>query len=223
MTCNVESETLGDPSKRREYDQRGTSSFDRGESFERQNSRNFSHGFSDQRAFDIFNSFFSDIDDFHNMAFGGFGGISRNNSNNSSGVGRNRGDPFGRSPFGSLFNDDFLTSDPFSNFGGGGFSSSSSMSFSSSSMSGSGRGVSRSTSTSSYIGPDGRRITRKETTITHSDGRRESNVEEFIEDAPINRISAGNNFGDAIIRQNSTSSNRSSRASGGISRTTSRY
>jgi len=230
-------EVLSDPVKRREYDQEyeegGRFSTDpnngRGDSFRRQGSKNFSSGFSDQRAFDLFNSFFADFEDFHEMGFVGFGGRlggafgidrMRNVENNRS-SGRNREGGFGRNPFGSLFNDDFFNSDPFGDFGGGGFgSSSSSMSFSSS-IGGSGKGVSRSTSTSSYIGHDGRRITRKETTVTHSDGRKESNVEEFIEDAPnVRGITGVNNNGNSIVRQNSTSSNRSSN---GTARTTSRY
>ena len=171
------------------------------------------------------------MEDFHQAAFGhdpfggGFGGFG-------TGMGRrnNRSrDPVGGSPFGSMFNDDF-----FGSMGGGigGMNSTSIASFSSSSSSsGGGRSMSTSTSTSTYIGPDGRRVTRKETTgeyypltshsslqtclvlyivVIHPDGRRESNVEEFVDDSHA-RIGYSNGRGGG------------SNSSGGLISTGGRY
>lgn len=111
-------------------------------------------------------------DDF---GFGGFGG-------GGFGGGGFSGGGFGFGP--SLMDEFFGGSDPFASFGqtGGSHTSTSFSSFSSSSSGGRG-GMSRSVSTSTYIGPDGRKITRKETKVTNPDGSVESNVEEFTEDA----------------------------------------
>lgn len=95
--------------------------------------------------------------------FGGFGSFHRVGGSSNIGNRRDGGAGFGRSPFGSIFHDDFFDGmDTFGGMGGMGGMSTSVSSFSSSSSSGG--GMSRSTSTSTYIGPDGRRITRKETT-----------------------------------------------------------
>ena len=103
------------------------------------------------------------------------------------GAGRNRSstrmrDPFAGFGFGpSLMDEFFGGGDPF--MGGGGFGGSSSMqSFSSFSSGGGGRMISKSVSTSTYIGPDGRKVTRKETTVTNPDGSTQSNVEEYTEE-----------------------------------------
>lgn len=200
-------ETLSDPVKRREYDSGGMTpdaeyyddfpSFARSTSTDhgsaRRSGRSRSH-FSDQHAFDIFNAFFADMDDFHrgffgDDPFGDLGGGARGQQHR-----RTRGhDPFGVGGFGggiSLMDNFFGRSDPFArmhSFGGfdtgNSHMSTSFSSFSSSSMSGGGGGMmSRSVSTSTYIGPDGRKVTRKETTVTRADGTRESNVEEYTEE-----------------------------------------
>jgi DnaJ family protein B protein 6 len=210
-------EVLSDPVKRREYDS-GKMAFDDdncgGSDFGGFNqgfggfystgrnnrdgggSRSRRSHFSDQRAFDIFNSFFSEFEDlhrsFHEDAFGSFGGGSsgqRQSSNRTNGRMR---DPFGGfggfGGFGSSLMDDFFSGgDPFaSSFGGamssGGHRSSGNYSSFSSFSSGGGRSASRSVSTSTFIGPDGRRVTRKETTVTNPDGSRETNVEEYSEE-----------------------------------------
>lgn len=204
-------ETLSDPVKRRDYDNGGLDNSDdfdsgfasHGPSYRQSSGSNrhddfhrraHSH-FSNQRAFDIFEQFFAEMNDMHrgffDDPFSSGGGIRRKTSRNAGGgfssslmddffgggmMGAHGGDPFARMhSFGGM---DMM--------GGGsaGFSSSSFSSFSSSSMSSGGRGISRSVSTSTYIGPDGRKVTRKETTVTHPDGSRESNVEEYTEEAP---------------------------------------
>ena len=186
--------------------------------------RETSRGFSDQRAFDIFNAFFAEMDEFHQSAFGGrdpFGGFGMMGAGGMGGQ-RNRSSNrgFGGGPFGSFHDEFFGGGDPFGTDmfgsgarGGGGMSSSftsfSSSSSSSSSFGGGRGGMSTSTQTKTYIGPDGRRVTRKETTgtthnslysallawsciiqtflfchlVIHPDGRRESNVEEFVDDS----------------------------------------
>ena len=156
-----------------------------------------------------------------------------------------RSGPFGGGPFASLFNDDFFGEsgfgdDLFKGGGSGGMSTSFS-SFQSSSFSGGGRGMSTSTQTKTYIGPDGRRITRKETTgtyialvnrtaflilsfhfgtVIHPDGRRESNVEEFVDDSHarigynnINTNGFSSNSG-ALAPARSSSSSYEGRSSG---------
>lgn len=227
-------ETLSDPVKRRDYDSGGAQSFDDYADMNEGNFRAGRHGggfkrqhsaFSDQRAFDIFNQFFAEFEDFHrsmheDMFFGnGMGGNGRSNR----GRDRRRDDPFGMGMgtggfgFGPSLMDEFFGggSDPFmgfSNMGGmGGQSMTSFSSFSSSSSTGVRGGTSRSVSTSTFIGPDGRKITRKETTITHPDGRRESNVEEHVEEAGqgSRRIDYGgdNSFNSGNSRYLSNSSN----------------
>mmetsp|Transcript_26194 Transcript_26194/g.36090 ORF Transcript_26194/g.36090 Transcript_26194/m.36090 type:complete len:299 (+) Transcript_26194:141-1037(+) len=210
-------EVLSDPGKRRQYDLTGSYGEadavpTQGPSFNQQRTystrRGPSRGFSDQHAFDIFNSIFAEMEDFHQAAFGhdpfggGFGGFGMGMGRMGRRENRSR-DPFGGSSFGSMFNDDFFGSmggmgNGGNDFFGGGMSSTSIASFSSSSSGG--RGMSTSTSTSTYIGPDGRRVTRKETTVIHPDGRRESNVEEFVDDSQArigysNGRNGGNNSG----------------------------
>lgn len=225
-------ETLSDPKLKEQYDQEllygggngaGRNGFGRASS----RTTNFNHhGFSDQRAFDIFNSFFAEFEDFHNQAFAGFGGhghdpfddpffkrSSRGQSNSNSrptSLSRNV-DPFfgGMGGLGGMhsIHQSMLNNmmNDMSGMHGGGFSSSTS--FSSSSFGGHGGGMSKSVSSSTYIGPDGRKITRKETTIVHPDGRRESNVEETIDGQPVNnRLAYGA----------SSRSNSGSMANGGM-------
>jgi hypothetical protein len=109
------------------------------------------------------------MDEFHQSAFGGsdpFGGFGM------MGAGGQRSRSHRAGPFGSIFHDDFFGGGhPFGHgmhgSGGGGMSSSfTSFSSSSSSFGGGRGGMSTSTQTKTYIGPDGRRVTRKETTGT---------------------------------------------------------
>mmetsp|Transcript_3756 Transcript_3756/g.2795 ORF Transcript_3756/g.2795 Transcript_3756/m.2795 type:complete len:324 (-) Transcript_3756:116-1087(-) len=205
-------ETLSDPVKKRDYDAGGMSSggferpdFSRSYSSSPRTRQNFGvhSSFSHQRAFDIFNQFFAEMDAMHQDMFDdhfspGYGRSPRNQNHRSSsrfqdhnelfgGFGGGFGSGFG----GGLMSDFFGGGDPFArmhSFGGfeGGSATSVSFSSSSSSMNG-GRMISRSTSTSTYIDANGRRKTRKETTVVHPDGRKESNVEEF-EDEPEPRV-----------------------------------
>ncbi len=204
-------EVLSDPVKRRDYDSGGMSynyedDYDE-PSFTRSNSgRN--HGrstgrrshFSDQRAFDIFNAFFSQFDDdmraFHEDAFGSFGAFGGGGARAS----RRVRDPFAGFGFGSSLMDDFFGGgDPFSmnsfSSGGGAGSFQSFSSFSSSSGGGGGRMISRSVSTSTYIGPDGRKVTRKETTVTNPDGSKQVDVEETTEEPDGRRSSQRIDYG----------------------------
>lgn len=206
-------ETLSDPVKRREYDSGGSSSgaFDTSgfggfggfgggfgggfdddpfAGFQRSSGRR-GPSMSSQRAFDIFNSFFADMDDFH--SFGG--GMGSQRGSRMGGSNSQRRDPFGG--FGG-FGGFGMMDEMFSDMGGGGgFSSSMSTSFSSSSMSSGGGGMSKSTSTSSYIGSDGRRYTKTETTTIHPDGRRETKSEEFVEDGGGGRLGYGGGSGNS--------------------------
>lgn len=129
-------ETLSDPELRRQYDNIGLSQSSRpgSDSFRSAPRANFSHsrGFSDKRAFDIFNSFFAEFEDFHQQAFANhraafandpFGHHNAKSSNRrddrrTQGQGHGMRDPFaGHS---SLFGDDHF--DPFMGGGfGGGF------------------------------------------------------------------------------------------------------
>ncbi len=216
-------ETLSDPAKRREYDNGGLNeddfgvdpsmSFNEGRrnnphfAFHRNDRRSERHAFSDQRAFDIFNAFFAEFEDFHRSFEDFHHGARQHTNSKAHGRGNRRGGGFddfglgggfGGFGFGSSMMDDFFGgSDPFASFGqgfNGAHSSFSSSSFSSSTMSNSG-GISRSISSSTYIGPDGRRVTRKETTIRHPDGRVERNVEEETQDPPLSRLEYGDNRG----------------------------
>jgi DnaJ homolog subfamily B member 6 len=272
-------ETLSDPVKRRDYDNGGAEmDYDFQAPFSRQpsgsgreRSRPFrTHTFTDQRAFDIFNSFFAEMDDFHRAFFeDSFGDdFGRRNSHNSTSQRRQQQqqqqrstDPFGGRGFGGGFGpslmDEFfgggmmgggLGGDPFMRMqsfggfeGGTGMSSASSFSFSSSSgmRGGGGNMVSRSVSTSTYIGSDGRKVTRKETVVTNPDGSQERNVEEFTEepDTRHNRLAydnvsnnnnlrvlsynTSNNNNDGLRRNSSTSSNQSNRSSSSFSGTSS--
>lgn len=211
-------EILSDPEQRQQYD-RGEISSTSFENNPRSAPRNsFNHSFSNKRAFDIFNSFFADFDDFHQQAFNGFGihstfGGDPFNRNGGAGMGQRAQIPRGFGMQNSLFHDDFFGGDPFAGGMGGGMhqqmhtmmlggggampgfggmgvvSSSSSTSFSSSSgMNGAGRSVSTSTS----IGQDGRKVTRKEITVIHPGGRRETTVEESVEE-PSGGAIRGNN------------------------------
>ena len=178
-------DTLSDPGKRREYDdlRNGGSAF----GFQSASRSNFSrpsnrNGFSNERAFDLFNHFFADFDDFHDQMFGdvfnrhnnsfGNGGTQRNNNRRSMFE-----DPFGSSMMMSGFGGGFGH-----NFGGAGFGNNSGFSMSSSTYS-SGSGTSgRSTSTSTFIGSDGRKTVRTETTIFHPDGTKETSIDERVEE-----------------------------------------
>lgn len=202
-------ETLGDPQKRREYDY-GSSS----EGFQRRNHRNF----SDERAFDIFESFFADMEEFHNSFHRHGQSHSQRQQSNSqrrdpfSMMDSMFSDPFGGSMFGGSM---FGGGDPFArhsemmrSFGNGGGFSGSSQSFSSSFSSTGGRGTSRSVSTSTYIGPDGRRVTKKETSITYPDGHTETSVEETTDDSRANRLEYDGRGKDASRARIKDSSSR---------------
>jgi curved DNA-binding protein CbpA len=240
-------EILSDPVKRRDYDMDGRNPFEDDDddmmggfgdfgAFVNGRSRtgggrSSSHRphdhFSDQRAFDIFNQFFAEFDDFHrnfhNDSFGGGSSFAFSGSGGSNKNRNSRRDPFGGfGGFGfgsSSLMDDFFGGaggDPFASFGGGGHTSTTSFSsFSSSSFSGGrGGGTSKSVSTSSYIGADGRKVTRKETKITNADGSTQSNVEEYTEDTAGNRLEYnGDNRNNRLPydnRQQASSSSSSS-------------
>jgi DnaJ family protein B protein 6 len=153
---------------------------------------------SHQSLFDDHN-FFGGGDPFARMG-GGFGGMHMNMHNMMLGGGNG-----------------------LSGFGGGGMGlvSSSSSSFSSSTgINGAGRSV----STSTFIGPDGRKVTRKETTIIHPGGRRETSVEESVDDPPPggssfrggqNRLANGSSHSQAI---DLTTPKSTSRSSGNVNR-----
>jgi len=172
----------------------------------RSGSGRFSHqsSFSDRRAFDIFNQVFAEMDEMHrNFMGGGMCGsgfdddvndMFRAGNRHSTGAFRGGFGGFG----GSLFEDILGGGDSFARMqsfdGSGAMASFSSSSFSSSSG-GRGGTISRSVSTSTYIGADGRKVTRKETTVVHLDGTRESNVEETTEEAaPSNRLGYASDF-----------------------------
>lgn len=213
-------ETLSDPAKRREYDLGGsdtvednfpdnggfTRTYSTGPSSYRRPSNGFSrqHSFSHQRAFDIFNQFFAEMEAMHSDMFEDHFSPHNRSGHRQNGRSSRRtdfgDDDFFGGGFGGGFSGGFgggfgssLMSEFFGGRGGdpftrmhsfGGFEGGSSSSFSSFSSSsfGGGRGISRSVSTSTYIGPDGRKRTRKETVITNPDGSRESNVEEYEEE-----------------------------------------
>lgn len=154
------------------------------------NQQNFS-GFSDRRAHDIFAAFFNDSgfgDMFNDPFFSNDFGSRRQQNGGQQQQQRdpfaNMMDPFGGMGFGGMGG--------FSSMLSGGFgdnNSFSSSSFSSAtSYSGSGRSG-KSTSTSTYIGPDGKRVTKKETTTYHPDGTSDTTVETDEGQAP--RISSG--------------------------------
>jgi hypothetical protein len=187
-------EVLSNPDTRLQYDRYGHSGVgsnaaeEEYSNYRRSDKRSrrdpFSH-FDENRAFDIFNHFFAEMgtDPFSDPFFSGGGGRGRGNSR--------RNDPFsdpffsglggfgGFGGFGSGFDDD-----PFAGFGGNSVSHFSSMSRNGSVMSGT------STSTTTVISGDGTRKTRKETTVIHPDGRKETTVEEFSNDTrnPSNRL-----------------------------------
>jgi DnaJ homolog subfamily B member 6 len=218
-------DTLIDSAKRREYDNiRNTpdlSSFGRnsyGRSSSSYRPSNSHRGFSRDMAFDIFNHFFADMEDFHNGFMDDHFASSRQRSNKSS-----HRDPFddhfGRAS--SLFGRDPFVDDDFGSFGSfsamrsfgrmqsmfddldnmhnQGFSSSSS-SFSSISY-GSGM-TGKSTSTSTYISADGTRRTRTETTIIHPDGRRETKVDEKVHEPENRRLAYSNDADSSALRIN---------------------
>lgn len=240
-------EVLSDPAKRREYDSGSAQPFeDFGDrrtyssDFGRKaggagvgGRSNFprSH-FSAQHAFDIFNQFFTEMEEmhrgFHNDPFmNDFHSNIHSRMHNANLNQSRSNDPFGRQTSGagggrgmsglhqSLFGQDPF-GDPFfsDGFGGGGgvgggfIGGGALQSFSSfsSSSGGGGRMVGRSVSTSTYIGPDGRKITRKETTVTNPDGSQEKNVEEFTEEPPVgSRIEYGGDNRQRLPFQNTSS------------------
>lgn len=208
-------EVLSDPTKRREYDNRGAYSYEDRDPYQsgvprRAHAPRFRSHFSEQHAFDIFNAFFAEMNDFHRSAFDDDPFFGRRSNRHSTGrTASGVGDGFGfgggfgggmgglggLGPFGhSSLMSDFFGGDPFMRGmggsdvndrlgrGSGGLNGGfiQSSSFSSSS-SGTGRGITRSVSTSTVIGPDGRRTTKKTTTVIHPDGRTESNVEQYVE------------------------------------------
>jgi len=121
--------------------------------------------FSERDAFDLFDSFFADFDDFHRGAFGGGGrgggGGGRSSGAGGGGGGGGRGDPFSMM-FGGFAGRGFdAFSDPFFSGGGGGMVSSSSSSFSSS-FGGGVMSHGKSVSTSTTIDARGRKRTVRE-------------------------------------------------------------
>jgi len=199
-------EVLGDAQKRSQYDSGADFDGDGSSSF-RQNP-----GFREfpiHRAHDLFNAFFSDFfaDDPFMSRRAGAGAGGR-------GAGRN---PFGGGLFADFDNDPFFSS--MGHGGGmsmGGFGSSSS-SFSSYSFSSGGKATSRSETTRTIIGPDGKRVTRKEVTVVHPDGTQETTVHEDEGfDSSTGRLgyegrSGGNSRSIANVANASSSSSKSSK------------
>ena len=210
---------LGDPDRRREYDSgapppaaaRGGGGGGRSGGFPSRGRSGREEFFTHRDAFAMFDRLFAEMDRQHAQFFEeefplfGSGGQSSQRGQGDAGR-RARGllmDPFG------MFQDDF-----FGGFGGGfgggvasgggGFSSSST-SFSTSSFS-NGRGVSsgKSVSTSSFIDANGKRKTRRTTTIVRPDGSQETSTEEWEDEIPTmqNRIAGpgGGGSGGALVR-----------------------
>lgn len=203
-------ETLGDPAKRREYDESRSSP--RGGS-----NRSFPRDeFSAGRAHDIFENFFREFNMYEDE-FAGFGRGSR-------GKGRQR-DPFGDFFGGGMFGGDFGGAGfgggfgGFEDFGGvgggGGFTSSSFSSSSSRVFNGSGRSG-RSTSSTTTIDSSGRKVTKTTETIFHPDGTQETNTEEFVEDAGGRRIVDQNRSGAEVVAKPSRRDRDSGKRSGGF-------
>ena len=182
-------ETLGDASKRFEYDNAQTSTAPNRQQNPNYNTNYPASGyFSDRNAQDIFDQFFST---FHDDFFEGqFPQQQRQQHGRGQSIPHQR-DVFGRGDFSS-------SSNPFFSFGGPpggdffgsnffghqpdnfGMSSSnvySSSSSSSSSYSSNGS-TGRSSSSTTYVDGDGRVITRTETTIYNADGSSDTTVEE---------------------------------------------
>jgi curved DNA-binding protein CbpA len=221
-------EVLSDKNKRKEYDYSLNDQYSSFSGSPRSSGRDgFRHrsSFSDRRAFDIFENFFSDIHEdpffqFHTHASFG-GGPFRRQSSMNGGIERKRS-PFdgfgGFGAFGSDFFDDDFGQMGFgrSSFGdGGGFSQSFSSS-SSTSFSGGNR-VGKSVSTSTYIGSDGRRVTKTETKIFHPDGSVEVKTDQH-EDEPANYLqyARGDNETNRLaLREPKNSSGRDSKNSSG--------
>ena len=197
-------ETLIDSTRRQDYDDsllgRGRGGFGLGTGEWSGPSAGRHSNYSSRRAFDLFESFFHDMDEMHAGMFNPFGG--------SFGDPVGGGDLFGR--FGA---DPF--SDPFFSSFGNGFSSQS-MSTSSQVLRG-GKRTGKSVSTSTSIDSSGRRVTRTETTTYHPDGRVETTVDENEDVAPgYNRIGGGNggNQGRMPITFGASSSSHSNGRSG---------
>lgn len=160
----------------------------------RQRNSNFGfqhHHFSHQRAHDIFESMFREMESFHeefmNDPFTNRGNRQRNNNNNRN---QNRSNSLSHPFFGGSLMDEFFGGDPFANFGDirdRNFSSStrsSSSSFSSSSFSGGAGKSGKSVSTSTFIDSTGKKTTKTTTTIYNPDGTSSVETNEYIEDAP---------------------------------------
>lgn len=223
-------EVLNNPQSRRLYDSEGmnntrgfapSSPFNHGFSSSSSSSSSNGRGgggFDDRRAFDIFEKFFSDMhedpffnsfhhgmDPFaqHRNMMGGdpFLNHSQMNAHNHGNNRRNNGNVGGRSMMDAFFGGGI--SDEMFNMGGSTYSSTSYSSSSSSSMSGSSGRTGQSVSTSSFIGPDGKKVTKKTTTIMNADGTTSTTTEQFEEQLnQPNRISYGQNRGgSSIIRR----------------------
>jgi DnaJ-class molecular chaperone len=176
-------ETLSDPVKRREYDESLSSPRDnRGNfsSFTQPRQSRDRGGYSEKRAFDLFESFFADMDDFHDQFFNG--------ARAGGGGGRARpfgfaSDPFFVDPFehhAAMMNHHASVMDHHASIMRG-FGAATSVSSSSSSSFGSGR-TGKSTSTSTFIDSTGRRVTKTETTIYKADGTQEKTIQETVDE-----------------------------------------
>jgi curved DNA-binding protein CbpA len=155
-------DTLGNEEKRRNYDSGNifNSSFqnDASPNFQGFHHFNSDHNESIRRAFEMFNTFFARQNDPFNT--------NRFSTSHMNHFGNDFfNDPF----FDSVSNLSNIRNTPGVNH----------FSFSSSSGgTGNGNYRSVSTTTTTTVGEDGKKITRKETTITHPDGRVETTVEE---------------------------------------------
>jgi DnaJ homolog subfamily B member 6 len=145
----------------------------------RQEHRDEGPRFSQRSAFDLFDQMFADMQSRHEEIFNSHFGGRRGRGEGS--ISRRMFDPFAM-----LDGDDFFSTS-------GGFSSSSmSMSFSDGARSG------RSVSSSTVIDANGKRVTKKTTTILNADGTRNVHTEELEEEGPppSSRITNGGGRGN---------------------------
>lgn len=187
-------ETLSDPEKRAHYDRFGFQSAQQGYSNQNDYSEQYTNrggrrnNFHDiSHAFDIFNSFFNDMDDHFGSHF------DRNSGNAFGQQGTRIHDPFNDPFFSGGFMDmrsmmsrhhNAMESMMSMHHSSMPTTSSSMASFSSSSRSshaGHNGITGTSTSTQTFISADGTKTTKKQITTTYGDGRTETRVEENVE------------------------------------------